>query len=256
MEWKRKHALWAMAAVVVLILAGGVVLVARSALTALAKSPSVPSSPSTYRSPSPSPSPSESPSPSPSLSQKPSPTGPPPPPPAPKPCRYEGKRASESQVKAALEAAAAKEFWQNSAKISLPPKLIKAVAQHESGWQSNAVSCAGAYGVMQVMPDTQTWMNQRFAIEPNYDRKTLTGNTMLGSAYLQWLIKEMGDKHFGGDYAIRSCATSTDKCLLNAVIAAYEVGHQAVHDELTDGDSVHYPNPDYVANVRYWMAKY
>ncbi|GIH10285.1 hypothetical protein Rhe02_83520 [Rhizocola hellebori] len=249
-----------MATTAIVALVAGGWMVAKEALTALAQSPQPSVPPTRALPPTPSPSPVASPSldpvPSPTLDPPSMTTSPPGPPPAPRPCRYEGKRAAEAQVKAALEAAAGKRFWQNSATITIPATLIKAVAQHESGWQSNAVSCAGAYGVMQVMPDTQAWMNQRFGIEPAYDRKTLTGNTMLGSAYLQWLVKEMGDKHFGGDYTLRPCPTSTEKCLLNAVISAYEAGHQNVHDEISDGDSALYPNPDYVANVRYWMARY
>lgn len=67
--------------------------------------------------------------------------------------------------------------------VSLPPRLIKAVAEQESGWQSAIIACDGGIGTMQVMPATADWMNQRFGV--SHDVHTLSGNTMLGSALLQ-----------------------------------------------------------------------
>lgn len=37
------------------------------------------------------------------------------------------------------------------------PYLMMALAWQESGWQQDVVSYAGAYGIMQVMPDTGDW---------------------------------------------------------------------------------------------------
>jgi hypothetical protein len=115
---------------------------------------------------------------------------------------------------------------------------------------------------MQVMPNTADWMNQRF--DRSYDVHTLSGNTMLGSAFLQWLVKYFGDAYFGGDYTIRGedCRQVPDVpdhrewCLLNAVISAYNFGQGAVDDEASDGDDVYYPNHRYVENVRALMAGY
>ena len=41
-----------------------------------------------------------------------------------------------------------------AAKYAVDPKLVSAVAEVESGGNQNAVSSAGAIGVMQLMPDT------------------------------------------------------------------------------------------------------
>lgn len=238
-------------------------------------------------SPSPEPSPTPSPEPSPTASS-PAPRpeeAPPPAAPAPAPTRapveleeapppvaeppppdvecpyYEGENAPEAEVGAALEAAAARRFWTVS-QVSLPPRLIKAVAEQESGWQSAIIACDGGIGTMQVMPNTADWMNQRFGT--SYDVHTLTGNTMLGSAFLQWLIKYFGDAYFGGDYTVSDsdCQLVAEVpdhrewCLLNAVISAYNFGHGAVEDEATDGDDVYYPNHQYIENVRALMARY
>lgn len=254
---KRGYLIGAMALVVASVLVGGVVL-AKNTLDALAANPHASPKPSmSMAAARPSPSPSEEPPPPPRPSKsaapasaKPTPTGPPP---GPRPCKYEGSAASTTQVRSALDSAAAHRVWTVS-EVSVPAGLIKAVAKHESGWQSNAVSCDGAFGLMQIMPATETWLNNRFSgtLGGYQDRKTLTGNARLGSAYLQWLVKFLADNHFGGDYALRPCATADDPCLLNAVISGYELGGQTVLDRLKAKQG--FVNPDYVANVRYWMA--
>lgn len=185
------------------------------------------------------------------------------PPPAPSPrympgiCPFhEGVDAPKTEVKTALEAAAAQKFWTVS-QVTLPAKLIKAVAWQESGWQSTIIACDGGIGTMQVMPNTAEWMNTRF--ETNYDVHTLTGNTMIGSAYLQWLIKWFGDSYFNGDYTVDAadCASGdpnvpdyTTPCLLNAVIASYNYGYAAVGT----ANGIVIPNPQYVMNVRALMT--
>ncbi len=208
---------------------------------------------------------SATPSPKPKPSRKPV-TIPGPPPPAPKPaplpsgqpCPYHyGTDASLSDVGAALEAAAAHHFWTTS-QVTLPVNLIKAIAKQESGWQSTIVACDGGIGTMQIMPDTAKWMNTRFSA--NYDPKTLTGNTMIGSALLQWLIKWFGDRYFNSDYTLRTgdCAQDPnvpdyqEPCLLNAVIAAYNYGYGAV--DTPNGLVI--PNPNYVRPVRALMLDY
>jgi hypothetical protein len=180
-------------------------------------------------------------------------------PPAPKPdppdrpCPYhEGTDAPRSQVKAALVAAANTRFW-SSAPITVPVELMKATAWQESGWQSTIIACDGGVGTMQIMPATADWMNQRFGISPPYDEHTLTGNTKIGAAYLEWLIKYFGDVYFNGDYTVdaAACADEYSPCLLNAVIASYNYGFGAVD---TDNGIV-IPNPQYVRNVRALMTE-
>lgn len=172
------------------------------------------------------------------------------------PCPYhEGTDAPKAEVKAALEVAAAKRFWTVS-DVQLPVELIKAIGWMESGWQSTIIACDGGIGTMQIMPDTATWMNQRF--ETSYDAHTLEGNTMIGSAYLQWLVKWFGDKYFGGSYTISAADCAKDPavadykepCLLNAVIASYNYGHGAVDT----ANGIVIPNPQYTEPVRALMT--
>jgi soluble lytic murein transglycosylase-like protein len=180
---------------------------------------------------------------------------PPPPKPAPSGCQpsYKGDQASRAQAKAALTDAAGRTYWPTSAPhIRIPVNLIKATAWQESGWQSNIVACDGGIGLMQVMPDTATWMNQRFG--QSYDVWDYRDNAYLGGTYLAWLTKYIGDMYFDADYRLDAdlCTAELNSCLLNAVIAAYNYGHGAVARE---GQPLTVPNPGYVRNVRALMSE-
>ncbi|MFC3500324.1 transglycosylase SLT domain-containing protein [Micromonospora krabiensis] len=180
---------------------------------------------------------------------------PPPPPPPASGCkpRYEGVQASRAQVKAALADAAERTYWPTSAPdIAIPLNLLKATAWQESGWQSNIIACDGGVGLMQVMPGTAEWMNQRFG--QSYDIDAYQDNAYLGGTYLAWLTKYIGDMYFDADYRLDAslCTSELNSCLLNAVIAAYNYGHGAVARE---GEPLTIPNPQYVRNVRALMTE-
>ncbi|MFF5216427.1 transglycosylase SLT domain-containing protein [Micromonospora sp. NPDC000442] len=166
---------------------------------------------------------------------------------------YKGDQASRAQVKSALTEAAGRTYWPTSApKIRVPLSLIKATAWQESGWQSNIVACDEGIGLMQVMPETASWMNQRFG--QSYDVWDYQDNAYLGGTYLAWLTKYIGDMYFDADYQLDAdlCTAELDSCLLNAVIAAYNYGHGAVAPE---GKPLNIPNPSYVRNVRALMTE-
>jgi hypothetical protein len=84
------------------------------------------------------------------------------------------------------------------------PALVLAVISVESAGRADAVSTAGAAGLMQLMPATA----ERFGVS---DRELTDENIRGGVAYLDWL---MG--HFGGDPIM--------------VLAAYNAGEGAVRD--------------------------
>jgi len=180
--------------------------------------------------------------------------GPPPPPTATKTTgcpTYAGPKAPMPDVKVALDNAAARTYWPVSApSIRIPVKLLYATAWQESGWQSTIIACDGGIGTMQIMPATATWMNQRFETSWNVD--TLSGNVFLGGQFLAWLVKYFGDVYYGENYDFYDAATGeiTNEGLLNAVIAAYNVGHGAVDPTKPQP----YPNTRYVQNVRALMV--
>lgn len=172
--------------------------------------------------------------------------------PKPKPgCteKFVGKALPRAKVKQALTTAAGTTYWPVSAPdLTVPLKLVKAVAWQESTWRSHVRACDGGVGLMQVMPDTAVYLNQRF--EKSYDIATPADNARLGVNYLAWLTKYFGDVYFEGDYdlAAADCAGTTDMCLLNMVISGYNYGFGAVDDAYDNNKPL--PNPGYVKSVR------
>lgn len=74
------------------------------------------------------------------------------------------------------------------------PSLAAAVAWQESGFQNGVVSSANARGVMQILPGTWDWIQQRSGqqLDPN----SATDNVHAGVTYLNTLLRD-----FRGDEA-------------------------------------------------------
>ncbi|MEV4281033.1 transglycosylase SLT domain-containing protein [Actinoplanes xinjiangensis] len=166
------------------------------------------------------------------------------------PCAdYVGKAVSRAKAKTALNAAATKVYWPGSApKLRVPADLIRSVAWHESGWVSNIRNCDGGYGLMQVMPDTRDFVNQRF--EKNYDVEDHRQNAIIGANYLAWLTKYFGEKYFAENYDLSTakCRTDASPCLLNLVINGYNMGPGSTEETYLAGKKL--SNPKYVHLIR------
>ncbi|GAA4600121.1 hypothetical protein GCM10023107_51410 [Actinoplanes octamycinicus] len=159
------------------------------------------------------------------------------------------KNVSKAKAKAALNAAATKTYWPGSAPtLKVPADLIRSVAWHESGWQSAIENCDGGYGLMQVMPDTEAFINQRF--EQSYDYKDYKQNAVIGANQLAWLTKYFGEKYFKKNYDLSTskCKTDASPCLLNLVIDGYNMGYGTTEEAYLDGKRL--SNPKYVHVVR------
>lgn len=101
------------------------------------------------------------------------------------------------------------------------PALVLAVISVESGGRSNALSSAGAEGLMQLMPATA----RRFGVN---DSLSPSQNIKGGVAYLDWLLEK-----FGGDVML--------------ALAGYNAGENAV---LKHGGVPPYPETrDYIPKV-------
>ena len=75
----------------------------------------------------------------------------------------------------------------------VPEEVIFATIRTESNFVSNAVSSAGAVGLMQLMPDTFLWLCEKNGEELDagmlYDPET---NIRYGTCYLAYLYSEFG----------------------------------------------------------------
>jgi soluble lytic murein transglycosylase-like protein len=72
--------------------------------------------------------------------------------------------------------------------------LIKAIIQQESGGNPNAVSKAGAKGLMQLMDATGKEWHGILKIQESYNPFNPRQNKKIGKAYFIWLLKQ-----FNGD---------------------------------------------------------
>ena len=79
----------------------------------------------------------------------------------------------------------------------LSPSLVKALAWQESGFQQQVRSRVGARGVMQVTP--QTWSYVEMVLLGRNVRPGIDGNIHVGVAYLRQLLHEF---HFNVRLAI------------------------------------------------------
>lgn len=107
----------------------------------------------------------------------------------------------------------------------VPPELIAALIDVESGWNPRAVSGKGAMGLMQLMPSTA----RRFGAFDPFD---IEQNIAAGTRYITTLMWE-----FHGD--------------LRLVAAAYYAGDRWVGEA-----QLNYSNPDVVAYVRSVRRRY
>lgn len=78
-----------------------------------------------------------------------------------------------------------------SAAHGVRTSLVKAVAMKESAWRQDAVSSAGAVGVMQVMPGTADFVNDVLDPGPELDLRDADDNVHLGVMYLDHMLDTM-----------------------------------------------------------------
>ncbi|MCP3772196.1 lytic transglycosylase domain-containing protein [Paenibacillus sp. MZ04-78.2] len=141
------------------------------------------------------------------------------------------------------------EIRQNAAKYDLDPFLVAAVIRVESNYLTETESKKGAYGMMQLMPDTADWIidKARFSEEFKTRLNDPAVSIELGSWYLHWLFKQ-----FSGNRI--------------AVLAGYNAGHGKVNrwlqenawdGTLQNADRIPYGETrHYIQRVMYYYNKY
>jgi soluble lytic murein transglycosylase-like protein len=86
------------------------------------------------------------------------------------------------------------EQWVPSGHVRVDPALLHAIIRQESAFDPGVVSSAGARGLMQLMPNTATYIARMNGKNP-YPRYRLyepSANTELGQDYLIYLQQKMG----------------------------------------------------------------
>ncbi len=141
------------------------------------------------------------------------------------------------------------EILNSAKKFSVEPHLIAAIIRVESNYNPLSVSPKGARGIMQLMPDTASWViekgfKQKFTLEEMNNVQT---NIDIGTWYLRWL-----DTYYQGNFFV--------------AIAAYNAGPGNVDQWLEKGiwngtqesiELIPYPETrKYVTKVLYYYTKY
>jgi soluble lytic murein transglycosylase-like protein len=73
--------------------------------------------------------------------------------------------------------------------FGLPADLVMALAWKESSWRSQAVSRAGAVGVMQLMPSTVEFTSKKLlGLDYRLDPRDPVANIRMGTRFLRHLI--------------------------------------------------------------------
>ena len=106
-----------------------------------------------------------------------------------------------------------------AAAYGVDPKLARALAWMESGFQEDVVSSAGAVGVMQLLPETWQWVDT--VLLGDVTPRTYEGNVRAGVRYLRWQLDQ-----FDGDVRL--------------ALAGYYQGARAVRDRGLFDDTKQY----------------
>lgn len=112
-------------------------------------------------------------------------------------------------------------IYRASQATGIDPRLVHAVIQQESRYKNEAVSYAGAQGLMQLMPATAS----RFGCDDPHDA---VANIKAGTKYLAWLLKR-----FDGD--------------VSRALAGYNAGEGAV--DKYDGVPPYSQTQNYVRKI-------
>jgi soluble lytic murein transglycosylase len=78
-------------------------------------------------------------------------------------------------------------IWQVAAAEHVDPMLVAAVIRTESGFRADVVSHRGAVGLMQVLPETATWIRAQTGVKGPLTQPT--ANIRLGTWYLAYLLR-------------------------------------------------------------------
>ena len=88
---------------------------------------------------------------------------------------------------------------EHSEKYNIPPELVLSVIREESSFNDQAISPAGAIGLMQVMPSTGRWIGEKLKVR-DFDETHLSEpsfNISAGTWYLRFLLDRSDESIVG-----------------------------------------------------------
>ncbi len=83
------------------------------------------------------------------------------------------------------------EINRSSRENSVSPFLIAAMIKQESNYDEKAMSYAGAFGLMQLMPETGKWLREIAGVTGSW--MEIRNNIYLGAYYVDYLRKMFGE---------------------------------------------------------------
>ncbi len=113
-----------------------------------------------------------------------------------------------------------------ASRFGVPEQWVRAVMRQESGGRDDAISSAGAMGLMQVMPQTYEMLRARYGLGD--DPYEPHDNIMAGTAY----IREMYDRYGAPGF-----------------LAAYNAGPNRLDSYLADGTPLPEETVGYVSSI-------
>lgn len=105
------------------------------------------------------------------------------------------------------------EIARNAQEYGIDPYLVAAVIRTESGFDPDAVSRAGARGLMQLMPETGSWIAEKLNVSEYSDASLFDPSTNI--EFGCWYLRFLQDK-FDGNRIMMT--------------AAYNAGHNRVSE--------------------------
>jgi soluble lytic murein transglycosylase len=109
-------------------------------------------------------------------------------------------------------------IFQYADEYELDPYLVQAIMRCESSNDPTEVSGAGAIGLMQIMPDTGTWIAHKLGLDDTYTQEQLS-DPETSIRFGCWYINFLSGRFDGR---------------IMEIVAAYNAGHGSVEDWLSD----------------------
>ena len=86
-----------------------------------------------------------------------------------------------------------------AAEFRVPAALMYAVMKKESNFKADDISWAGAEGLMQLMPDSARWLNERYSLGVDLTKlRDPKQNLRLGAANLRSMYDQLGEDNIRG----------------------------------------------------------